>query len=98
MPLTLAEVEKIAHLARVELSESEKVQYLDQLSAILDYAARLNELDLGDVAPTTSALPPASVLREDEAKPSLPVAEALFNAPQQAVDQFQIQSVLDDAP
>jgi aspartyl-tRNA(Asn)/glutamyl-tRNA(Gln) amidotransferase subunit C len=96
MALTLAEVEKIAHLARVELTDAEKVQYLDQLSAVLEYAARLNELDLAAVPPTTSALSLTNVLREDQVIPSLPVAEALFNAPQQADRQFQIKSVLDE--
>jgi aspartyl-tRNA(Asn)/glutamyl-tRNA(Gln) amidotransferase subunit C len=96
MSLTLADVEKIAHLARLELTAAEKDQYRSQLSAILDYAARLNELDLTAVPPTTSAIPVANVMRDDNVVPSLPLAEALFNAPQQAGDQFQIQSVLDE--
>jgi aspartyl-tRNA(Asn)/glutamyl-tRNA(Gln) amidotransferase subunit C len=96
MSLSLADVEKIAHLARLELTAAEKVQYQKQLSAILDYAARLNELDLTAVLPTITAMPLINVMRDDTVIPSLPLAEALFNAPQQAEDQFQIKSVLDE--
>ena len=49
MSLTLQDVEKIAHLARLELTRAEKAQYLEQLSAILDYADMLNELDLEEI-------------------------------------------------
>jgi aspartyl-tRNA(Asn)/glutamyl-tRNA(Gln) amidotransferase subunit C len=98
MSLSLADVEKIAHLARLELTAVEKAQYQRQLSAILDYAARLNELDVTAVLPTTSAMPLVNVMRDDDVAPSLPPAEALFNAPQQAGDQFQIQNVLDETP
>jgi len=94
--LTLAEVEKIAHLARLELTGAEKALYREQLSAILDYAEMLNELDLESIPPTVHAVMRQNVLRDDIIKPSLPVEEILFNAPQQARNQFLIQSVLDD--
>jgi aspartyl-tRNA(Asn)/glutamyl-tRNA(Gln) amidotransferase subunit C len=94
MSLTLADVEKIAHLARLELTAAEKSQYQNQLSAILDYAARLDELDVTAVLPTTSAIPLVNVVRDDSVVPSLPLAEVLYNAPQQAGGQFQIKTVL----
>jgi aspartyl-tRNA(Asn)/glutamyl-tRNA(Gln) amidotransferase subunit C len=96
MSLTLADVEKIAHLARLDLTEEEKVQYREQLSAVLDYAARLNELDLDGIPPTTHAIARQNVMRDDIVEASLPIGEVLFNAPQQAQDQFLIQSVLDE--
>lgn len=96
MALTLSEVEAIAHLARLELDATQARRYQAQLSAILDYAAMLNELDLTDVPPTTHAVAQANVWREDEITPSLTLAEVLFNAPQQAADQFLIQPVLED--
>jgi aspartyl-tRNA(Asn)/glutamyl-tRNA(Gln) amidotransferase subunit C len=94
--LTVEEVEKIAHLARLALTEAEKARYQAQMSAVLDYAARLNELDLSDVPPTSSAVALVNRLRDDVAEPCLPVDEALFNAPQTAQSQFAIQAILDD--
>ncbi len=96
MALTLADVEKIAHLARLELTTEEKELYLKQLTAVLDYADMLNELDLTGISPTAHAIAQQNVLREDHIKPSLPIDETLFNAPQQAQNQFLIQSVLEE--
>jgi aspartyl-tRNA(Asn)/glutamyl-tRNA(Gln) amidotransferase subunit C len=95
MPLTKKDVEKIAGLARLELSDDEKALYQEQLSAILAYAERLNELDLDSVPPTASAVPLKNVLREDEVRPSLDLEDTLFNAPETSRDQFKIQAVFD---
>lgn len=95
MSLSRKDVEKIASLARLELSEDEKILYQEQLSAILAYAERLNELDLQDVPPTASAVPLTNVLREDEVRPSLALEDTLFNAPDADQDQFRIQPVFD---
>ncbi|MBK6325276.1 MAG: Asp-tRNA(Asn)/Glu-tRNA(Gln) amidotransferase subunit GatC [Chloroflexi bacterium] len=96
MSLTLQDVEKIAHLARLELTRAEKAQYLEQLSAILDYADMLNELDLEGIEPTAHAIAQQNIMRDDVVMPSLPLDDVLFNAPQQAQNQFLIQSVLDE--
>lgn len=96
MSLTLQDVEKIAHLARLELSEAQKKAYLGQLSAILDYAEMLNEVDISQTPPTASAVALQTVLREDVIEPALPLADILRNAPQQAQNQFLIQSVLEE--
>lgn len=96
MSLSPQDVEKIAALARLELTAEEKARYQEQLSAILDYAERLNELDTDDVPPTASAVALTNVWREDIVAPSLPTDEALFNAARKALNQFQIQAVLDE--
>jgi aspartyl-tRNA(Asn)/glutamyl-tRNA(Gln) amidotransferase subunit C len=96
MTLTLDDVARIAALARLELSADQQAQYRDQLSAILDYAAVLEQLDLADVPPTTRAVPMRNVWREDVAETPLTVAQVLANAPQSADNQFVIQAVLDD--
>lgn len=96
MSLKEADVEKVADLARLELTPEEKAQYRGQLSKVLDYVAMLNELDLDDVPPTAHAVSQQNVLRADEVTPSLPTEDALYNAPQTADNQFLIQSVLDD--
>jgi len=95
MSLTLAEVEHIAQLARLELSAEEKERYRQQLSAILEYAARLQELDTSDIPPTSSVLPPRSALRADETRPALPTADVLRNAPKADQDQFRVPPVLE---
>jgi aspartyl-tRNA(Asn)/glutamyl-tRNA(Gln) amidotransferase subunit C len=97
MTLTIHDVEKMAHLARLQLTEDQKLAYLGQLSAILDYAEMLNELDIDDVLPTSSAVSLHNVMRADKVRPSLSLEDVLFNAPQQAKNQFRIQGVFDDA-
>lgn len=95
MKLTLAEVEHIAQLARLELSAAEKELYRQQLSAILEYAARLQALDTSGIPPTASVLPPRSVLREDEPRPGLPIEDVLRNAAQTDDRQFRVPPVLE---
>ena len=95
MTLTLEEVEHIAGLARLQLSEQEKTRYREQLSSILDYAARLGEVDTSGIPPTSSVLPPRSRLRADEARPGLSPEELLRNAPEVEDRQFRVPLVLD---
>ena len=95
MTLTLEEVEHIAELARLELSAEEKARYREQLSAILDYAARLQALDTSGIPPTSSVLPPRTVLRPDEPRPGLTLEELLSNAPEAEAGQFRVPPVLE---
>jgi aspartyl-tRNA(Asn)/glutamyl-tRNA(Gln) amidotransferase subunit C len=95
MKLTLEQVEHIAELARLELTAEEKERYRQQLSAILEYAARLQSLDTSGILPTSSVLPPRSVLRADEPRPGLPIEDVLRNAPQVEQDQFRVPPVLE---
>ena len=96
MSLTGQEVEKIAHLARLALTDSEKQDYQRQLSAILDYAAMLDGLDLSNILPTVHAVARENVVREDKIEPCLALEEVLFNSAVHSHDQFLIQSVLDE--
>lgn len=95
MTLTLAEVEHIAELARLKLTPAEKELYRQQLSAILEYAARLQKLDTSGIPPTASVLPPRSVLREDEPRLGLSVEDVLQNASQTENQQFRVPPVLE---
>jgi aspartyl-tRNA(Asn)/glutamyl-tRNA(Gln) amidotransferase subunit C len=95
MALTLEQVEHIAVLARLELSDEEKVRYTEQLSAILEYADRLQALDTEGIAPTASVLPARSVLRDDESQPGLDLDTLLSNAPKTESDQFKVPPVLE---
>ena len=94
--LTLEDVEKIALLARLHLTEEEKVKYQHQLSAVLDYVAAINELELDDLLPTTHAVSQQNIVRDDRVTESIPVDQALKNAAVTARDQFVIQAVLKD--
>ncbi len=79
--LTRADVAHIAALAHVALGEAELALYQEQLSAILDHAAQLQTLDTDAIPPTASVLPLRTVLRDDKTASTLPVADALANAP-----------------
>ena len=96
MSLTSQDVEKVANLARLELTHAGKAQYLEQLTAILDYANMLNDLNIDGIEPTVHAITRQSVMRDDVAVPGLSIDDVLFNVPKQAQNQFLIQSVLDE--
>jgi aspartyl-tRNA(Asn)/glutamyl-tRNA(Gln) amidotransferase subunit C len=95
MALTLEEVEHIASLARLQLTEDEKTRYREQLSAILDYMAMLRRLDTSAIEPTASVLPLRSVLRADVVTPSLPAGELLALAPETEAQMFRVPPVLE---
>jgi len=95
MPLSLAEVEHIASLARLHLTDDEKARYREQLSAILDYMTMLKRLDTSAIEPTASVLPLRSVLRPDVVTPSLPPGALLANAPAAEAQMFRVPPILD---
>ena len=95
MKITRQEVEHIAKLARLELTEEEKDRYQAQLSQILDYAARLQEIDTEGIPPTASVLPARSVLRQDETCPALKLEDVLRNASKTEQQQFKVPPVLE---
>jgi aspartyl-tRNA(Asn)/glutamyl-tRNA(Gln) amidotransferase subunit C len=92
--LSLVEVEHIAGLARLGLSDQEMEMFRGQLSAILEYVEVLQQLDTEGIPPTTSALPLENVTRPDQNRPSLSPEDALMNAPEKTDDYFQVQAVL----
>ena len=104
MSLTRDDVVKIAHLARLALTDDELGHYGEQMSAVLDYVARLDELDLSGVAPSAleteflgrNSVSRVNVMRDDVITPSLAPEDALFNAAATAEGQFLIQSILEE--
>ena len=96
MEITQKEVEQVAKLARLELSEDEKGTFARQLSAILSYMDQLKTLDTGGVEPTVTVLPTDNVFRDDQVRPSLPQETALANAPDQADGFFRVPRILED--
>ena len=97
MSLSLDEVRRIAVLARLRLSPEEEQVFQGQLSAILDYVAQLEELDVSGVEPMTHALAAGDLppLREDVVRPSLPPDEALANAPAREGTCFKVPRIIE---
>ena len=88
-------VEHTAHLARIELGKPELETLSKQLHDILDFIDKLKEADVEGVLPTSHILPVNSVLREDTVKPSLPVDEALKNAPNRQGNFFAVPKIIE---
>ncbi len=95
MPLTHQEVEHIAKLARLELTEDEKNRYREQLSAILDHVAQLQKLDTASIPPTASVFSGDSHLRPDQPRPGLTPEQLFKNAPDKEQGQFKIPPVFE---
>jgi aspartyl-tRNA(Asn)/glutamyl-tRNA(Gln) amidotransferase subunit C len=91
-----AQVRKVAKLSRLELTEAEVEEFTGQLSAILDYVEKMNELDTEGIEPLAHCLPISNIFREDCVKESLGTEKALANAPQRDGDFFKVPKILDD--
>jgi aspartyl-tRNA(Asn)/glutamyl-tRNA(Gln) amidotransferase subunit C len=91
------QVRKVAKLSRLELTEAEVEEFTGQLSAILDYVEKMNELDTTNVEPLAHCLPVSNVFRQDRAKESLGTEKTLANAPQRDEEFFKVPKILDDS-
>jgi aspartyl-tRNA(Asn)/glutamyl-tRNA(Gln) amidotransferase subunit C len=89
------DIEKVARLARLELSEEEKVTFGDQLEQILTYMEQLNRLDTAGVEPTSHAIPIHNAFREDETRPSFPQEEVLSISPDQENGHFKVPRIIE---
>jgi len=88
-------VEKIAHLARLEFDEKEKVQIINDMNNMLTFVNKLNEVDTSNVEPLIYMSDEVNVLREDEMKQDITQDEALKNAPKKDSDYFKVPKVID---
>ncbi|NHN35364.1 Asp-tRNA(Asn)/Glu-tRNA(Gln) amidotransferase subunit GatC [Paenibacillus agricola] len=95
MSITIKDVEHVAKLARLELSEQEKQTFTEQMNAILKYAEQLNGLNTDDVEPTSHPVPLVNVMRADISKPSLPIDKVMLNAPDEEDGQIKVPAVLE---
>ncbi|MBX3004025.1 MAG: Asp-tRNA(Asn)/Glu-tRNA(Gln) amidotransferase subunit GatC [Anaerolineales bacterium] len=95
MPLSKQDVDHIAQLARLHLSDEEQERYRQQLSDILDHVGKLQELDTTDVPAMDSIVVPQCRLRPDEPEAAMPRTALLANAPEAAEQQFKVPPVLD---
>lgn len=97
MSLSIDQVRKVAKLARLELAEADLPVMAEQLNRILGYIDQLQQVNTDGVEPLAHPLPVQNVFRPDEPVPSLPVDEALKNAPSRVGDYFGVPAVFDPA-
>jgi aspartyl-tRNA(Asn)/glutamyl-tRNA(Gln) amidotransferase subunit C len=96
MQISKKDVEHVAQLARLEITEAEKEAFSRQLSAILTYVEKLKSLDTAGVEPTATVLEQTNVFREDKARPGLRQEQALANAPEQAEGFFVVPKIIEE--
>ena len=94
--ITLAEVEHVARLARLQLGPDEKERMRRELDGILSYIDKLRALDTTGIEPTSHAVPLTNVMRDDAARPSLPREEMLANAPDRRGDFFRVPKIIEE--
>lgn len=96
MELSKDEVEHVAKLARLAVSEEEKEAFSRQLSEILTYVGKLNELDTSKVEPTSHVLDLSNVFRDDAVRESLSPADVLANAPDRDNNHFRVPKIIEE--
>ena len=96
MKITGEDVEKVAKLARLEVSSAEKEAFAKQLSQILTHVETLKQYDTTGIEPTATVLGQVNVFREDVVRPSLPVEKALANAPEREADAFSVPKIIEE--
>jgi len=92
--ITLDDVRHVAKLARLDLPEAKLQKFTVQLESILEYVAKIGEVDVSTVEPMAHALPLHNVLREDVVEPSLPLDKVLQNAPDTDGPFFKVPKVI----
>jgi len=96
MRISKEEVERVAKVARLEITEAEKEVFGTHLSSILTYMDKLKTLNTDGVEPTATVLEQTNVLREDKVCPSLPAEKALANAPECENGFFRVPKILEE--
>ncbi len=96
MRIDKSEVDKVAKLARLEITEGEKEVFAEQLSSILDYVEQLKAWDTTGLEPTATVVGQTNVFREDQVRPSLSADQVLANAPEQEDGFFSVPKIIQD--
>jgi aspartyl-tRNA(Asn)/glutamyl-tRNA(Gln) amidotransferase subunit C len=94
--ISLAEVEHVARLARLELGPADKERMRRELDRILSYIDKLRAVDTEGIEPTAHAVPLTNVMRDDVARPSLPQDEMLANAPERSGEFFRVPKIIEE--
>jgi aspartyl-tRNA(Asn)/glutamyl-tRNA(Gln) amidotransferase subunit C len=94
--ISLKDVEHVARLARLELSDADKDRMRRELDGILGYIDKLRALDTDGVEPTSHAVPMTNVMRDDAPCPSFPQTDMLANAPDRSGDFFRVPKIIEE--
>lgn len=94
MPVEI-DVDHVARLARLYLTDEERERFREQLGVILEHAARVGEVAAEDVAPTAHPVPRSNVFREDEPEPCLPQDAALAGGPEVLDGRFKVPKIVE---
>ena len=89
------DIEKVARLARLELTEEERRTFGNQLEQVLTHMEQLNRLDTTGVEPTSHAIPIHNAFREDETRPSFPREEVLGIGPEEEDEHFKVPRIIE---
>jgi len=95
MKITREQVQHVATLARLSLSDDEVATFTGQMGDILAYVEKLNELNTDGIVPTSHAVPMENAFRDDVVRPSIGVENALANAPDRIADFFRVPKVIE---
>ena len=96
--ITMKEVDYVARLSRLTLTDAEKERMRRELDGILSYIDKPRALDTEGVPPTSHAVPMTNVMREDEPVPSLPREDMLANAPDRNGEFFRVPRIIEETP
>ncbi|HJZ19074.1 MAG: asparaginyl/glutamyl-tRNA amidotransferase subunit C [Nitrospinae bacterium RIFCSPLOWO2_02_FULL_39_110] len=97
MKLSIKEVEHVAELARLELSDEEKNKFVHQLSNILTHIEKLNQLDTSNIEPTSHVLPLKNIFRDDVTQISFQESNSLENAPDKDKGYYKVPKIIEEA-
>jgi aspartyl-tRNA(Asn)/glutamyl-tRNA(Gln) amidotransferase subunit C len=92
--ITLADVRHVAKLARLDLPEQKLQKFTQQLEPILEYVAKINQVNMAGAEPMAHVLPVSNVFREDLAQPGMPLDKVLQNAPETDGPFFKVPKVI----
>jgi aspartyl-tRNA(Asn)/glutamyl-tRNA(Gln) amidotransferase subunit C len=95
MKIVKKEIEHLSVLARISVSEEEKELFGSQLSSILDYMEKLNELDTKNIEPTSHVLSLYNIDRDDMPRPSIPQEDALMNSPDHTGKFYRVPKIIE---
>ena len=94
--ISLKDVEHVARLARLELSDADKERMRRELDSILSYIDKLRAVDTEGVEPTSHAVPLTNVMREDVTRSSFPQSDMLANAPERSGNFFRVPKIIEE--
>lgn len=94
--VTSEQVEHVANLARLEVSQDEVNEFTKSLEKILNFAGQLDEVDTDNVEPTFHVLDLQNVLREDKSELGIPQEQALLNAKEKEAGQFKVPAIMNE--